>query len=109
MVITAFLLNTRVWPRLRGTVNLAKIMPAIQAWIITPRIDWVDITMIASGHSSVVALQYEKKHTYINYLDCTGKKKKSLFFFIILHQLKKKTPRITRLVYVKSTILVGTK
>ena len=56
-VITAFLLNTNVWPRFRGTVNLAKMMPAMQAWMITPMILWVDITMIATGHSSVVALQ----------------------------------------------------
>ena len=60
MVITAFLLNTRVCPRLRGTVNLAKIMPAMHAWMITPRILCVDITIMAKGHSSVVALKRDK-------------------------------------------------
>ena len=39
-----------------GTVNLAKMMPAMQAWMMTPTMDWRHITTIATSHCSVVAL-----------------------------------------------------
>ena len=40
-----------------GTVNLAKMMPAMQAWMMTPTIDWRHMTIIATSHCSVVALK----------------------------------------------------
>ena len=40
-----------------GTVNLAKMMPAMQAWMMTPTIDWRHMMIIATSHCSVVALQ----------------------------------------------------
>jgi hypothetical protein len=44
-----------------GTVNFAKMIPAMQAWMITPAIDWRHITTIATSHCSVVALKKMKK------------------------------------------------
>ena len=55
--MTAFLENTIVWPLFLGTVNFAKMMPAMQAWIITPKMLCRDITMMANGHCSVVDLE----------------------------------------------------
>ena len=40
-----------------GTVNLAKTIPAMQAWMMTPAMDWIHITRIANSHCSVVALK----------------------------------------------------
>ena len=61
MVITAFLEKVIVSPRARGTVNLAKMMPAMQAWMMTPKMLWDDITITANGHCSVVALCHKRE------------------------------------------------
>ncbi len=64
MVTTAFLLKMMVSPLARGTVNLAKMMPAMHAWMMTPAMDCRHMTNTANGHCSVVALlHYMRKKT----------------------------------------------
>ena len=53
-----------------GTVNLAKMIPAMQAWMMTPTIDWRHMTMIATSHCSVVALQREEANVSIFFSNC---------------------------------------
>ncbi len=53
MEMTAFLEKTMVWPRFLGTVNFAKMIPAIHALMITPTMLWIDKRIAALGHSSL--------------------------------------------------------
>ena len=52
--LVSYLENTTVFRRFLGRASLAKTMPAMQAWMMTPTTLWMHCMMIASGHSSVV-------------------------------------------------------
>ena len=55
--ITAFLENSNVCVLFLGLESFANTIPTINACKITPVIDWMHITNIASGHSSVVCFE----------------------------------------------------
>lgn len=55
--ITAFRENRRVCVRFLGRDSFANTIPTMNAWRITPVMDWIHITKIASGHSSVVCFE----------------------------------------------------
>lgn len=55
--ITAFLENSKVWVLFFGLESFANTMPTMNACRITPVIDCMHITKIASGHSSVVCFE----------------------------------------------------
>ena len=55
MATTAFFENMMVCARALGRASLAKMIPAMQAEMMTPDTDWTHIRITTRGHSSVVA------------------------------------------------------